>query len=126
MFKTLRFAVLIAGVTLGFTALAQPAPDDQAPPPGQGGDQVDPPSRVARLSYIKGAVSFVPAGEQTWGCLENVASPEQIVFGTDWPFANVNVTAEAMKTYEALDAITPAQRSAIDRGNALRLFPQFA
>ena len=24
-------------------------------------------------------------GEQTWGCLEHVASPEQIVFGTDWP-----------------------------------------
>ena len=41
-------------------------------------------------------------GMQTWGCLENVASPDQIVFGTDWPFANVNVTAAAMKTYEAL------------------------
>jgi predicted TIM-barrel fold metal-dependent hydrolase len=65
-------------------------------------------------------------GAQTWGCLENVAAPEQIVFGTDWPFANVRVTAEAMKTYEALPAITPTQRQAIDRGNALRLFPQFA
>ncbi len=65
-------------------------------------------------------------GEQTWGCLENVAAPEQIVFGTDWPFANANVTSEAMKTYEALDVITPVQRAAIDRGNALRLFPEFA
>jgi len=65
-------------------------------------------------------------GAQTWGCLQNVAAPEQIVFGTDWPFANVTVTAEAMKTYQALDTITPAQRDAIDRGNALRLFPQFA
>jgi predicted TIM-barrel fold metal-dependent hydrolase len=63
---------------------------------------------------------------QTWGCLENVAAPEQIVFGTDWPFANVNVTTEAVKAYETLGAISPAQRSAIDRGNALRLFPQFA
>jgi hypothetical protein len=64
-----RFAVLLAGVTLGFTVMAQPAPDDQAPPPGQGGDQsdqADPPSRVARLSYLKGAVSFVPAGENDW------------------------------------------------------------
>jgi hypothetical protein len=26
----------------------------------------DPPNRVARISYIRGAVSFVPAGETTW------------------------------------------------------------
>jgi predicted TIM-barrel fold metal-dependent hydrolase len=64
-------------------------------------------------------------GAQTWGCLENVAAPEQIVFGTDWPFANVRVTTEAMKTYESLPAISPSERQAIDRGNALRLFPQF-
>jgi predicted TIM-barrel fold metal-dependent hydrolase len=63
---------------------------------------------------------------QTWGCLENVAVPEQIVFGTDWPFANLRVTDHAMKTYEVLGAISPAQRAAIDRGNALRLFPQLA
>jgi predicted TIM-barrel fold metal-dependent hydrolase len=65
-------------------------------------------------------------GMQTWGCLENVASPDRIVFGTDWPFANVNVTAAAMKTYESLPAISSAERAAIDRGNALRLFPQLA
>ena len=65
-------------------------------------------------------------GEQTWGSLEKVAAPDRIVFGTDWPFANVNVTAEAMKTYQALDAVTPAQRTAIDRGNAQRQFTQFA
>jgi predicted TIM-barrel fold metal-dependent hydrolase len=65
-------------------------------------------------------------GAQTWGCLSNVADPGQIVFGTDWPFANVDVSAAAMKAYEGLDAITPAQRAAIDRGNALRLFPQYA
>jgi aminocarboxymuconate-semialdehyde decarboxylase len=65
-------------------------------------------------------------GAQTWGCLENVAAPDQIVFGTDWPFANVRVTKAAMKTYESLAAISPAQRAAIDRGNALRLFPQLA
>jgi hypothetical protein len=31
-----------------------------------------------------------------------------------------------MKTYQSLPAISSAQRAAIDRGNALRLFPQFA
>jgi predicted TIM-barrel fold metal-dependent hydrolase len=65
-------------------------------------------------------------GAQTWGCLETVAAPDQIVFGTDWPFANLRVTDHAMKTYEVLGAISPAQRAAIDRGNALRLFPQLA
>ena len=65
-------------------------------------------------------------GAQTWGCLSEVATADQIVFGSDWPFANTRVTDEAMKTYEALDVISPAQRAAIDRGNALRLFPQFA
>jgi hypothetical protein len=68
MLKSLRFAVLIAGVTLGYAAMAQPAPEDQGPPPGQGdqSDQSDPPTRVARLSYVHGAVSFVPAGENDW------------------------------------------------------------
>jgi hypothetical protein len=68
MLKSFRFAVLIAGVTLGFAAMAQPAPGDDAPPPGQGdgSDQSDPPTRVGRLSFIKGAVSFVPAGENDW------------------------------------------------------------
>jgi predicted TIM-barrel fold metal-dependent hydrolase len=63
---------------------------------------------------------------QTWGCLENVAALDQIVFGSDWPFANAGVTAAALKTYEALDAISPSQRAAIDRGNAMRLFPNLA
>jgi predicted TIM-barrel fold metal-dependent hydrolase len=65
-------------------------------------------------------------GEQTWGCLETVASPDRIVFGTDWPFANARVTDLAMETYEGLDAVSPSQRDAIDRGNALKLFPQYA
>src|SRR5262245_19138811 len=78
--------------------------------------------RLLRRFWYDNALS---PGPQTWGCLQEVADPAQIVFGSDWPFANANVTAEAVKTYEALDAIAPAQRAAIDRGNALRLFPQF-
>ena len=62
MFKPFRFAVLLAGVTLAFSALAQPAPDDDGPQ----GPAADPPTRVARLSYLHGDVSFVPAGENDW------------------------------------------------------------
>ncbi len=83
MFRPLRYAVILAGAIFAFGAWAQPAPDDQqqgygsdqnpgdqAPgdnmDQGDQSDQVDPPSRVARLSFLHGAVSFVPAGENDW------------------------------------------------------------
>ena len=61
----------------------------------------------------------------TFDCLAGVAEPDRIVFGSDWPFANARVTAEAVKTYEAIP-LPQTQRDAIDRNNALSLFPQFA
>ncbi|HEX3125400.1 MAG TPA: DUF6600 domain-containing protein, partial [Rhodanobacteraceae bacterium] len=59
MFKSFRFALLMTGALFALGAVAQPAPD-------QSGEQSDPPSRVARLAYIRGTVSFVPAGENDW------------------------------------------------------------
>jgi ferric-dicitrate binding protein FerR (iron transport regulator) len=50
------FAVVLAVIVLFTCAVAQDQP--------QQGD--DPPSRVARLGYMEGAVSFQPAGEQDW------------------------------------------------------------
>jgi predicted TIM-barrel fold metal-dependent hydrolase len=64
-------------------------------------------------------------GEQTFGALDHVARPERIVFGTDYPFANPRVIAEAVKTYEA-GFLSEARRAALDRGNALALFPKYA
>jgi len=63
---------------------------------------------------------------ETMACLKEVSLPEQIIFGSDWPFANAKVIAEAVKTYEGITSISTAQRAAIDRDNALSLFPQFA
>ena len=63
-------------------------------------------------------------GDVTFGALDNVALPERIVFGTDFPFANPRVIAEAVKTHEARD-LSEARRAAIDRGNALKLFPKY-
>ena len=46
------------------------------------------------------------------------------MFGTDYPFANPGVIAEAVKLHESfLDA---RRRAAIDRNNALALFPEYA
>ncbi len=63
-------------------------------------------------------------GPQTMGALAAVAAPEQIVFGSDWPFANARVVAEALKDQTAPGFLSAAQRAAIDRGNALALFPR--
>ncbi len=63
-------AVLLAGLLIAGTGFAQPAPDyptdDSAYNQDGSGQAVDPPTRVARLSMIRGAVSFVPAGENNW------------------------------------------------------------
>jgi len=60
--KSLRIALLTVGALFAVCAIAQPAYDD-AP---SGSAEQDPPSRVGRLSFIRGAVSFVPAGENDW------------------------------------------------------------
>ena len=44
---------------------------------------------------------------------------------SDWPFANDRVVAEGLSTYEAVP-LPAEQRHAIDRDNALSLFPQYA
>jgi 6-methylsalicylate decarboxylase len=77
----------------------------------------------ARLRRFWFDNALAPAAE-TLQCLKGVAAPERIVFGSDWPFANARVIAEAVKTHESI-ALPQAQRNAIDRGNALSLFPQF-
>ncbi|HXW90995.1 MAG TPA: DUF6600 domain-containing protein [Terriglobales bacterium] len=60
--RTLAVAVVAMGILLSLEATkvnAQGPPDQQAP-------AQDPPSRVARLSYSLGSVSFQPGGEGDW------------------------------------------------------------
>jgi 6-methylsalicylate decarboxylase len=64
-------------------------------------------------------------GEQTFGSLDHVARPERIVFGTDFPFANPRVIAQAVKTHES-GFLSQARRMAINRANVLALFPKYA
>jgi predicted TIM-barrel fold metal-dependent hydrolase len=87
-------------------------------------EQISPAQVYERLRRFWYDNALAPTAE-TLECLKVVAPPSQIVFGSDWPFANARVIAEAVKTYESV-AMPPAQRDAIDRGNALSLFPQFA
>jgi hypothetical protein len=66
------WAVMMAGLAfmlhspLGVAQDAQMAQDTQGPQDAQGADDQDPPSRVARLNYMEGQVSFQPGGENDW------------------------------------------------------------
>jgi predicted TIM-barrel fold metal-dependent hydrolase len=86
--------------------------------------------QLSRQQVLEGLAHFwydnaLAPGEQTFGALDHVARPERIVFGTDYPFANPRVIAEAVKTYES-GFLPDTRRAAIDRGNALALFPKYA
>jgi predicted TIM-barrel fold metal-dependent hydrolase len=87
-------------------------------------EQIAPEQVYARLKRFWYDNALSPTAE-TMACLDRVAASGQIVFGSDWPFANARVVAEAVKTYEGV-GLPSQQRTAIDRGNALSLFPQFA
>jgi predicted TIM-barrel fold metal-dependent hydrolase len=87
-------------------------------------EQMSPAQVYARLRRFWYDNALAPTAE-TFECLKAVAPPDQIVFGSDWPFANSAVIAEAVRTYERV-AMPAEQRAAIDRANALSLFPQFA
>jgi predicted TIM-barrel fold metal-dependent hydrolase len=86
-------------------------------------EQISPAQVYGRLRRFWYDNALAPTAE-TFECLKGVAPGDQIVFGSDWPFANARVIAEAVRTYEGV-AMPQQQRDAIDRGNALSLFPQF-
>jgi predicted TIM-barrel fold metal-dependent hydrolase len=53
------------------------------------------------------------------------ADPSRITFGSDWPYANRDRSVDFTRMLEAFP-LTEAQRQAIYRGNAERLFPRLA
>ena len=75
-----------------------------------------------RRYWYDNALSY---GAESMGALTPIADPAKILYGSDWPFADTKVLAEADKTLGAPGHLTGAQRTAIDRGNAVALFPRF-
>jgi predicted TIM-barrel fold metal-dependent hydrolase len=50
--------------------------------------------------------------------------PSHILFGSDWPFAPEPITEATVKGLHTYDGFSEQDRAAIERGNALRLFPR--
>jgi 6-methylsalicylate decarboxylase len=65
------------------------------------------------------------AGPQVLSALAHVAEPSRILFGSDWPYVPESLVDD---TIEALAESVPdaAERRAIERTNALQLFPRLA
>jgi 6-methylsalicylate decarboxylase len=87
---------------------------------GEGG--VDVIAELRRLFYD---VAGMPLPRVLPALLELV-SIDQIVYGSDFPFTPAGVVRGHVNSLVTSPLLTETQRSAIFRGNALRLFPQFA
>jgi predicted TIM-barrel fold metal-dependent hydrolase len=120
-FPRIRFVLAHAGGLVPYFAwrLSVSPMIDARLPPIPGGEIF---ARLRRFWYD---IALSPSAE-TIASLRAIAAPERIVFGSDWPFANTRVIAEALKTYETSVPIARDTRDAIDRGNALALFPELA
>ena len=63
------------------------------------------------------------SGPQSFATLSQIAAPERIVFGSDWPFCNDAVVTEEVADFTAPGFLPPQTVAAIGRDNALKLFP---
>jgi predicted TIM-barrel fold metal-dependent hydrolase len=61
-------------------------------------------------------------GREAFGALSQVAAPERILFGSDWPYCLSPMTAAMIGALNQVDA---AQRRGVESANALALFPRF-
>jgi hypothetical protein len=60
------WALVLVSLTFLLQPLGVRAQDAPVAPDAQNANQQDPPSRVARLNYVEGSVSFQPGGENDW------------------------------------------------------------
>jgi predicted TIM-barrel fold metal-dependent hydrolase len=58
--------------------------------------------------------------------LKSVAGADKVLFGTDWPFVPPSVIAQQVGMHALPSTHLDAERAAIDRGNALKLWPHLA
>ena len=83
----------------------------------------------SRAQIFAGLKSFsydnaLASGPQPTAALAQIAAPEKILFGSDWPFCNAKVVAEEMADFTAPGFLAPDMLASIARENALKLFPQ--
>ena len=76
-----------------------------------------------RELYFDTALSTHPS---TLAALTNIARPGHILYGSDWPMVPEMVVQYENQTLDGSPVLDAAREQAIERGNALALFPRFA
>ena len=66
------------------------------------------------------------AGPQTFGSLKAVAAPDRIMFGSDWPYCPDDMTADMTRALGDESMLDARERAAVERDNAVKLFPRLA
>ncbi|MGB6330774.1 MAG: DUF6600 domain-containing protein [Candidatus Sulfotelmatobacter sp.] len=66
MRQSWAWTLVLVSLAFLLPPLGARAQDAQVAPDAQNADTQDPPSRVARLNYMEGSVSFQPGGENDW------------------------------------------------------------
>jgi predicted TIM-barrel fold metal-dependent hydrolase len=134
-FPRIRFILSHAGGTLPYVAwrvanvvcrqLSQPARQERYPLEliTQNAGQLSADLVLSRLKcfWYDTALS---GGPETFGSLNAVADPERIVFGSDWPYVGEAMAKAAIDSLNAPGLLSATQLAAINRGNALQLFPR--
>lgn len=82
---------------------------------------------LSRSGIVAGLRSFwydnaIASGPQTMGALSQIAAPERILFGSDWPFCDNKVVAEEIGRLTAPNFLAPDTVAMIAQKNALSLF----
>lgn len=119
-FPKIRFILAHAGGTLPYLAWRLSA----APFIDPRSIKLSPEQVLASLRHFWYDTALA-AGRQTFGTLNEVADHGRILFGSDWPYAPKAVTQASVKAFHEPGFLSAEQQEAIDRGNALKLFPRF-
>src|SRR5208282_3820837 len=136
-FPKIRFILAHAGGTLPYTAwrladiigrqMTMPPWDSQYPSPfmQRYAGRVTPElvfSQLRRFWYETALAARPP----TMRSLQEVADPTRIVFGSDWPYCPSEMADDMIAALADDTMLDAGERAAIERGNALALFPRFA
>jgi predicted TIM-barrel fold metal-dependent hydrolase len=78
---------------------------------------------MLRSFYYDVAIAMAPYALRS---LQELAEPTHILWGSDLPFVHRDQFKDEIAAWEAYDGFTPPARAAVERDNALALFPRLA